>query len=54
MLKVTIIFDNAIASPLSPIEFVKRYYLTETGRDDLCSIKVVQGEFEVKENAHTR
>lgn len=47
MLKTTIIFDNWIASPDTPVEFVMGRYLSERGKLDLRDIKVEQeSEFE--------
>jgi len=42
MLRVTAIFDNKIAAPITPTEFVKRDYLTATGKEDLLHILVEQ------------
>ena len=42
MVKVTIIFDNQIAPPLTPIEFVKEYYLSVMGNKDLKYMTVQQ------------
>ncbi len=44
MLKVVLILDNKIASNLSPVEFVKRHYLTDMAISDLEYIKVEQGD----------
>ena len=42
MLKVTLILDNKFASPLSPKEFVREYYLTRKALEDLKNIFVEQ------------
>jgi hypothetical protein len=42
MLVVTIVIDNSIASPLSPEDFVKYYYLTEMCEKEMTDIKVIQ------------
>lgn len=47
MLKATIILDNWIASCLSPVEFVREYYLTNQAIKDLVLIKVEQGDEEL-------
>lgn len=47
MLKVTIILDSFIASPLAPVEFVRRYYLTEQAKKDMIIMKVEQGDNEL-------
>jgi len=47
MIKATIVFDNQIASPFSPIEFVKKYYLSVTGIEDLKSVTVEQGDWKI-------
>lgn len=50
MLKATIIFDNWIASDLSPKEFIKYYYLTKEGIKDCKKIEVEQDDDEIKES----
>ena len=47
MIKVTIVLDNWISSPLPPLEFVKRYYLTDQALIDMKDIKVIQGDEEL-------
>jgi hypothetical protein len=53
MVKVTIIFDNQIASPMSPVDFVNYYYLTEMAKAERKYIEVVQGDnfFEMKDDS---
>ena len=50
MIKVTMILDNWIASSLSPLEFVRTYYITERAEKDLVLIKVEQGNKELLQN----
>jgi len=42
MLNVKISFDNWIASPLTPEEFIRKYYLTERGKMDCVGMTVKQ------------
>ena len=42
MVKVTVVFENQIAAPMGPQEFVEHYYLTEMGLEDVRFIKVEQ------------
>jgi len=44
MLKVTMILDNHIASPMKPEEFVSHYYLSPIAKEDLKDIRVEQGD----------
>jgi len=44
MIKVTFIFDNKIASPYPPIGFIRKYYLTDRGKDDLVYSSIVEQE----------
>ena len=44
MIKVTIIFDNKFASPYPPIGFIRKYYLTDMGKDDLIAITNIEQE----------
>lgn len=44
MLKVTLILENWIASPMTPAEFVRHYYLTDRGKADLVLMKVEQDD----------
>ena len=47
MIKATIILDNKYACDLSPVEFVKKIWLSKVGREDLVDIICEQeGEFE--------
>jgi hypothetical protein len=48
MLKVTMIFDNKIATDMTLKEFVENYYLdvSERGEKDLVSFTVEQGDYE--------
>jgi len=49
MVKVTLIFDNSYASPMSCEEFIKKVYLTEEGNTDLIYISKVEQESCFKE-----
>jgi len=49
MVRATIVFDNSIASPLHPIEFVQTYYLTVRGLKECVALKVEQGDEELLE-----
>ena len=42
MVKFTGVFDNSIASPLKPLDFVKEYYLTTMGRKELIDSSIQQ------------
>lgn len=42
MVKFTGVFDNSFASPMSPLNFVKEYYLTEMGRRELVDFSIKQ------------
>jgi hypothetical protein len=44
MIKITAIFDNKIASPETPQNFVKKFYLTEMGQNDCEYLLVEQGD----------
>ncbi len=42
MIKVTVVLDNQIAAPMTPLEFVEHYYLTEQALEDVKFIQVEQ------------
>jgi len=42
MIKVTMVLDNQIASPMTALEFVEHYYLTERALEDVKFIEVEQ------------
>lgn len=44
MIVVTIALENTIASPMSPDQFVKEYYLTERAKQEMLHFKVSQCE----------
>jgi hypothetical protein len=50
MIKVTLVFDNYIASPLSPLEFLQKYYLTEEGNQDIVYVSEIEQEFMFEES----
>ena len=42
MIKFTGVFDNSIASPMKPLDFVKEYYLSTMGRKELVDSSIQQ------------
>jgi len=49
MINVTISFDNSFASPLSPKDFVNKYYLTELAKKEFVYMKIEQTDYPLGE-----